>query len=706
MTILERLRNLDMNETLSADDVFEAMADAGALLCESSDREDDTALEIAIRLLEARRKGQVSADCHDVVEMLAEECGLYPYVDSGKFSLFNQAIIEAHSVQLDGKQYLHAKQMEVLLHLLQGDNVILSAPTSFGKSMLVDAFLSQKFPRIVVLILPTIALIDETRRRLTRRFGNSYRVITTVTETYDPERQTIFILTQERFLQRPDVKKIDFLFVDEFYKLDPTRQDDRYENLNIALYRALPNARQCFMAGPHIKTIFLGDRYRGNFRFIQTDYRTVSVNVFDRSARDDKKHALIADLAAIGQENSIVFTATPGSAQNLMKDFVEAGLGDESGIGRKLKTWIAENYHVSWPVGDGTERAIAVHHGRLPRSLGQLFIQLFDRGYVKILICTSTLIEGVNTSAANIFIFDKKINHRADLDFFSFANIRGRVGRMMRHFVGRAFLYYTPPEVVETNVDVPVLSNPAASSDYILTNVDDDELTPAGVSRKDRLPTATGLAMSVIREHGALGLDSLIAANDLVREMLLKEPEALLWKGFPTKAQRVAVAEIAVTIARTRREQFGMASGKQVAWSWAQLQKISSLPKFLRWFERTFSPNDKAKGVDDAFRFLQACEFAFPRSIAAVQALVAMNAPLAEANYGPFVASLENWFRPAWMKQVDEAGIPLPLAERLSRHLVAPSDRHDALRQIAELDLNKLELDEIDELLIELAAET
>ncbi len=43
-------------------------------------------------------------------------------------------------------------QMQVLLWLLDGDNVILSAPTSFGKSFLVDAFLARKKPQVVVVI--------------------------------------------------------------------------------------------------------------------------------------------------------------------------------------------------------------------------------------------------------------------------------------------------------------------------------------------------------------------------------------------------------------------------------------------------------------------------------------------------------------------------------------------------------------------------
>ena len=239
-------------------------------------------------LLEARRNGQVPVGCEYAIELLVEECGLYPYVDASAFSYLTQTVIEAHAVTLRGKLYLHSKQMQILLWLLDGDNVILSAPTSFGKTLLVDAFLARAEPTTVVMILPTIALIDECRRRLLSTFGERYDIITTVSEIYDNTVPTIFVLTPERFLQRRDVLIIDFLFVDEFYKLDPTRGDARFETLNLALYKALPHARQCFMAGPHIRDIHLGERWTGNFRFVRTDYRTVTVNVIDRSTGQDK----------------------------------------------------------------------------------------------------------------------------------------------------------------------------------------------------------------------------------------------------------------------------------------------------------------------------------------------------------------------------------------------------------------------------------
>ena len=529
-------------------------------------------------------------------------------------------------------------------------------------------------------------------------------VITTVADTYDATIPSIFILTQERFLQRDDLPKIDLLFVDEFYKLDPTRKDERFETLNIALYRAFPRAKQCFMAGPHIKGIILGDRYRGSFRFVQTDYRTVTVNVVDRSAGEDKLQAFIADLKSVGAESSIVFTATPGSAHDILNEIVLADVKFASPLGLKLSEWIAANYHKDWPVGRGTEHGIAVHHGRLPRSLGQFFIQLFDREFIKILVCTSTLIEGVNTSAANVFIYDKKIN-RSDFDFFSFANIRGRVGRMMRHFVGKAFLYHEPPIEVETNVEIPVLSDPSSSTDYIVMNVAPDALDADGRLRQAEMPAQSGLSEPILKEYGALGIDHLTAALGRIRELIEEDEGQLIWAGLPNKDQRIAVADVALLIAHARRDQTGLHTARQVAWGWAQLKQIKTLPGFLRWFAATFFSEDRGKGVDEAFRFLQACEFTFPRSLAAIEALVRHAQPGAEPKYGPFIVEMESWFRPSWMKQVDEAGIPLPLAERLAPYLRNPRTRREALEQLATVDLERGPFSDIDRLLIEFAAD-
>jgi hypothetical protein len=702
MSELGDLRSIRPDETLTSAKIFDAIFAAGSVLSDS-DREAESALEIAIRLLEARRNGQVPEDCLEAVEFLAEECGLYPYVDAARFGLLTQTVIEAHAVQLDEKLYLHSKQMQILLWLLDGDSVVLSAPTSFGKSLLVDAFLARKRPHTVVVILPTIALIDETRRRFGKNFGGAYRIITTVAEPYDAKSPTIFVLTQERFLQRKDELKIDLLFVDEFYKLDPDRGDNRFETLNLALYRALPVAKQSFMAGPHIRNIEFGQKWAGNFRFVRTDYRTVTVNIIDRSANTELFATFFADLTSVGDESSLVFTATPNTAQSLMDELVNSGISYDSNLGPKLAVWIENNYHPAWQIARGNERGIAIHHGRLPRSLGQLFVHLFNENEIKVLICTSTLIEGVNTSAANVFIYDKKIN-RSDSDFFSFANIRGRVGRMMRHFVGNAFLYHEAPHEVETKVQVPILSDPGASTDFLVMNVNRAELSPAGQERQESLPLATGLSVGILQEHGALGVELLMALRDRIEVMLKEKPETLVWSGFPDKEQRKAVAELALMVAHKRNDPTGVHTAPMIGWAWSQLNRVRTLPKFLRWFVGVWFEERKEIGVDAAFQFLQACEFSFPRTLAAVEAIILHLRPEADVAYGPYIVGLETWFRPTWMKELDEAGIPLPLAERLAPYIRKPTGRSEALKLIAGLDLSTNEsFDEVDQFIISLA---
>ena len=123
MSELGDLRSIRREQVLTSGQIFDAVFAAGSVISDS-DREAEAALEIAIRLLEARRNGQVPEDCIEVVEFLAEECGLYPYVDAERFSLLTQTVIEAHSIELDEKLYLHSKQMQILLWLLDGDSVV------------------------------------------------------------------------------------------------------------------------------------------------------------------------------------------------------------------------------------------------------------------------------------------------------------------------------------------------------------------------------------------------------------------------------------------------------------------------------------------------------------------------------------------------------------------------------------------------------
>ena len=702
MSALEALRKIEEGVPLSGDNIFDAILEASKI--SKSDRyEDQEALEIAIRLLDASERGLVPYGSHSAIEHLAEECGLYPYIKIAELNPLRAALMESFSVGLDQKVYLHAKQVEVLSHLLEGENVALSAPTSFGKSLIVDAFIQKASPETVVAIVPTIALIDETRRRFERNFGGRYKIISKPSDSREVER-AIYVLTQERYLNRGDISEIDFLFVDEFYKLDPRREDLRFRTLNVALYQAQRISKQFLLAGPNIASLSRGPAWKSRINFIRSEYQTVTVNTIDRTKSDAKFSTFLADLRSVGEEQSLVYSKSPPATRRLLEELLAAGYSQDCEVGKELRRWIATNYHPDWVLNDAVESGIALHHGKIPRALAQLFVHLFNDGEIPVMLCTSTLIEGVNTSAENVFVFDKEINTRP-FDYFSFANIRGRVGRMMRHFVGRVFLYHVPPAPDELTVEVPVFSDPSEVDEYILMNYDTGELEGAALEKQLALPLEYDVSFETLKQFGHFGGHALQEAKSEIKKLLLEKPHHFEWTGFPDYNQKIALATAIRPLLSAKGDKSTRLSAKQMVWAWDKLQKLENLPNFIQWFQETFSSDAVQEGIDRALEFLSSCEFNHATATVAVNRLVSEVRPTLRADYSLYALQLESWFRQPWLKELDEIGVPVPLSERLL-HFVGRQDNYrDALKKMSELSEDTLRmLSPIDRLLLSRAS--
>jgi replicative superfamily II helicase len=157
----------------------------------------------------------------EILFSLVRNAGLFPYLEGNLELLSDDDLIayELHrSEELEGIVF-HSLQAKIYNLIIGGSNVVLSASTSVGKSLVVDAVISFKRFSQIVLIVPTIALIDETRRRISKRFGNEVGIITHRSQSVDSEKTTVFLLTQERVLIRDDLDAVDLVIVDEFYKM-------------------------------------------------------------------------------------------------------------------------------------------------------------------------------------------------------------------------------------------------------------------------------------------------------------------------------------------------------------------------------------------------------------------------------------------------------------------------------------------------------
>ena len=72
----------------------------------------------------------------------------------GMDAFYERLIVRAATIDELGIA-LHREQFSALGALLNGENLILSAPTSFGKSILIDALLLNERYKRVAIVLPT-----------------------------------------------------------------------------------------------------------------------------------------------------------------------------------------------------------------------------------------------------------------------------------------------------------------------------------------------------------------------------------------------------------------------------------------------------------------------------------------------------------------------------------------------------------------------
>lgn len=144
---------------------------------QTRDIDDPAVLNVVPRLAHLLETRPELANYREVFSALARAVGLWNYIDKEAADERDAILAEAVTLdELDGIT-LHREQIAALNILFAGRNLVLSAPTSFGKSILIDALLASGRYTRVAIVLPTIALLDEFRRRIERRFADRFSLV-------------------------------------------------------------------------------------------------------------------------------------------------------------------------------------------------------------------------------------------------------------------------------------------------------------------------------------------------------------------------------------------------------------------------------------------------------------------------------------------------------------------------------------------------
>lgn len=639
---------------------------------------------LLLRLLEYRKDLEAFGE---PIDTLVRQFGLFPYIqDVENLPLSGRLALEVHrpglsaNLDLPNTLVFHREQAAIYYALLNGTNVILSAPTSFGKSLIIDAIIASGRHRNIVVVLPTLALVDETRRRFTK-FKDHYKLITHGSQR--PGERNIYVLTQERVIEMSSGMDVEFFVIDEFYKLSPRTDgdddDSRSHLLNHAFYLLHQRGAQFYLLGPNIHALTreteLGLR---DYKFIKTEYSTVVTEVITVPPGGTDEERLKA-LAKSLDEPTIVYCKGPGRAARIALLLADA-VGFQIPEAAPACDWIGKEYHPDWSFIKALRKGIGLHHGHIPRALAQYVVRQFNDEVLRFLVCTSTLIEGVNTKAKNILILDDHVGNQR-LDFFTFNNIRGRSGRMFMHFVGRVYLFHPEPERILPMVDVPALSQGDVVPTSLLIQMDAQDLSEDSRRRLLDYENQDSISIDALKANVGISLDLQIALAAEIKTNPDLYHKYLNWTLQPEYDQLVAVCTLLNTYPLGGRQLVGVSPQAQAS-VLRKLQQRSSLNTLIESQVR-FHDGDAEAAVSAVLRFLKEfAMFSFPKAIRAldvIQREIFTSLGRIAGNFEAYARQVENLFHDGRLVALEEYGIPLPLAVKFASRLPRGDQLDDVL---------------------------
>lgn len=366
-------------------------------------------------------------------------------------------------------------------------SLAISAPTSTGKSFIVQAFIAHKLASktsfAACYIVPTRALITQVSADLQAAISSvesaGVEVITVPLDKEDPVPDlAVYVLTQERLqvvLNNHPKLAFDFVVVDEAHSIqDGDRGIILQSSIDEALQRR-PSAQLLFVS-PTVSNLEVFADMTGRFDIERqaTDQVVVSQNFIDlkvvnaASGRVDvrvRRDGGLRDVGAIsvGQtlssrveclvhiahqlgagKQSIVFADGQADAEKIayqISELREASKGSGGSLQlNELAELAREAVHQKYLLSKTLENGVAFHYGNMPTILRAAIERAFSEGHIQYLVCTSTLLAGVNLPAKNLFLCKPKRRKSAPLQSVDFWNLAGRAGRLKREFQGNIFL--------------------------------------------------------------------------------------------------------------------------------------------------------------------------------------------------------------------------------------------------------------------------
>jgi hypothetical protein len=444
--------------------------------------------------------GEALDGLSDALRLVMSRLGNFPSLDfrpeirSRPSNLPTPALLEAmgrrigNTVEtLGGELTLTDYQRMLWADVSSNRSVVASAPTSAGKSFIFQQHLAQAIGEgrmtSAAFIVPTRALIGQVAGSLApllKNLDTASRVMTVPVARPGDDVPTIYVMTQERIqvlLADPHFK-VDFVVVDEAHLVGDGHRGIILQSAIDELIARNPEIQLLFTLPPVRNAGVLADMFKVRETLVRrTDDSPVGQNIILLDVSDsvpnevqargwtgipharNLTHALPRSLVHPDQKlvylawfygrgsQSIVYGDTPARCEalaRLMGDVIdteeEPWTDSRLSLRRELSKFIADHVHPQYELAETVLKGIGFHYGNMPTLVRQSVEQAFDERVLDFMICTSTLLQGVNLPARNIFMRKPEKGDDVPLSTVDFWNLAGRAGRLGKEFEGNVFL--------------------------------------------------------------------------------------------------------------------------------------------------------------------------------------------------------------------------------------------------------------------------
>ncbi len=440
-----------------------------------------------------------------------------------------------------------------------------SGPTSLGKSFILESFIKhliqeERIKDNIAILVPTRALINQNLFKLREEFEavDSYEVLAhPQIPQYIRNRNNnyIFVFTPERLISYLSDKtnpSIEYLFIDEAHKVI-AEKDTRNPLYYHSILQAQKKSIRLYFASPNVSNpeIYLKLFDRSTDESVYTVESPVSQNKYflnlsgeslkvygEFESHDLKLKKSISFFSWLknlssSESKSIVYCNSKEMTRDYAIEFAKSLPKKKSKRIDALKKLIQESIHEEYFLIDCLSKGIGFHFGDLPQRIRIQIENLFKDGELDFLFCTSTLLEGVNLPAKNIFVLSDKIGI-SNFRKVDFLNLIGRAGRLTKEFSGNIIIVkekgskaWDKPEYMDELIKTQEI--PKATSQVLKGNKNFYENIVRTINEEDLTNKNTpNYAQEILDHYSNIALIHSIeqTGSTLLNTLLKEKPES------------------------------------------------------------------------------------------------------------------------------------------------------------------------------------